>query len=80
MTTLTFKMEEKEARSLRLAARRAKLTLSEYLRRQLRAHTAEPEPAGRTKCRHTGATIFAPAPQHPALTTEAVREMLADFP
>lgn len=80
MTTLTFKVDEDEARSLRLAARRAKLTLSEYLRRQIHANTAEVKPVGRIKCRHTGARIFAPAPQHPPLTTAAVKEMLADFP
>jgi len=80
MTTITFKVGEDEARSLRVAARRAKLTLSEYLRRQIRVNTAELEPVGRIKCRHTGAVIFAKAPHHPPLTTEAVREMLADFP
>jgi hypothetical protein len=34
MTTLTFKVDEDEARSLRAEARRAMLTLSESLRRQ----------------------------------------------
>ena len=80
MTTLTFKVDEDEARSLHVAARRAKLTLSEYLRRQIRANAAEAKPVGHVKCRHTGARIFAPAPQHPPLTSEAIREMLADFP
>ena len=80
MTTLTFKVDEDDARKLRVAARRAKLTLSEYLRRQLRAHAEEVAPVVQIKCRHTGAMIFAPAPHHPPLTTETVREMLADFP
>lgn len=80
MTTLTFKVDEDEARSLRVAARRAKLTLSEYLRRQIRVNAAEGKPVGQVKCRHTGAKIFAPAPQYPLLTTKAVKEMLADFP
>jgi hypothetical protein len=80
MTTLTFKVDEDEARSLHAAARRAKLTLSEYLRRQIRMNTAGAKAVGQVKCRHTGARIFAPAPQHPPLTTEAVKEMLADFP
>jgi hypothetical protein len=80
MPTLTFKVNEDEARSLRVAARRAKLTLSEYLRRQTRLNAAKVEPVGRIKCRRTGAMIFAGAPHHPPLTTEAVREMLADFP
>jgi len=80
MTTLTFKVDEDEALGLRMAARRAKLTLSEYLRRQIRVNTVEAKPVRRIKCRHTGAMIFAPAPQHPPLTTETVKEMLADFP
>jgi hypothetical protein len=80
MTTLTFKVDEHEARNLRVAARRAKLTLSEYLRRQIRVNTAEVKPVGRIKCRHTGVMIFAPSPHHPPLTTGAVKEMLADFP
>jgi hypothetical protein len=80
VTTLTFKVDENEARSLRVAARRAKLTLSEYLRRQIRLNTPKVKPVGQIRCHHTGAMIFAPAPQHPPLTTETVREMLADFP
>ena len=80
MTTLTFKVDEEEARSLRGAARRAKLTLSEYLRRQIRLNAAEVKPVEQTKCPHTGAMIFAQAPQYPQLTTRTVREMLSDFP
>ncbi len=80
MTTLTFKVDEDEARTLRVAARRAKLTLSEFLRRQIRLKAAEVKPVGQIKCRHTGALIFAPAPHHPALTTGTVKEMLVDFP
>ena len=80
MTTLTFKVNEEEALNLRRAARRAKLTLSEYLRRQIRGKPEELKPVGRVKCRHTGAMIFAPMPEHPPLTTETVKELLADFP
>jgi hypothetical protein len=80
MTTLTFKMADDEARNLRAAARRAKLTLSEFVRRRLRMSTVKMKPVGQIKCRHTGAMIFAPAPQHPPLTAAAVKEMLADFP
>ncbi len=80
MTTLTFKVDEEVARSLRFAARRAKLTLSEYLRRQIRINAPDVKPVGQTKCRHTGAMIFAQASQHLPLTTRAVKEMLSDFP
>jgi hypothetical protein len=80
MTTLTFKIAENEARSLRAAARRAKLTLSEYLRRQIRMNLPSVRPVGTLKCRYTGAKIFAPAPHLPPLTTESVKEMLGEFP
>ena len=80
MTTLTFKVDEDEARSLRMAARRAKLTLSEYLRRQIHVNAADVQPVGQIKCRHTGAMIFEPVPHHPRLTTSSVKEILADFP
>lgn len=80
MTTLTFKVQDDEARNVRVAAQRAKLTLSEYLRRQIRTNAEELGPVGQVKCRHTGAMIFGPAPMHPPLTSEAVRDMLANFP
>lgn len=80
MTTLTFKVAEDEAQNLRAAARMANLTLSEFLRRQLRTNPQKPKPAKRVKCRFTGAMIFAPPSHLPILTTESVREMLADFP
>jgi hypothetical protein len=80
MTTLTFKVDEDQARNLRAAARHARLTLSEYLRRQIRVNTPEPKPVRKIKCRHTGAMIFAKTPHLSPLTTETVREMLADFP
>jgi hypothetical protein len=63
-----------------VAARRENLTLSEFLRRQIRSKKVARKPVRRVKCRQTGAVIFAPAPGYPALTTEAVKEMLADFP
>ena len=80
MTTLTFKMDEEEARTLRSAAHRAKLTLSEYVRRQIRINSSDAPPVVQTKCPHTGAMIFARAPQHPPLTTKSVKEMLSEFP
>lgn len=80
MTTLTFKVSETEARSLRMAARRAHLTLSEYLRQQIRSSSAGGPPVRLVKCPSTGAMIFAPDPQTPPLTTGAVKEILTDFP
>ncbi len=80
MPTLTFKVTDLEARQIRALARQQKLSVSEFLRRQ-----AQPE-RGRSReiplviCEHTGATIFGSSPGLPALNTESVRAMLADFP
>ena len=80
MKTMTFKVDEEDARLLRGRARQAKLTLSEYLRRRLLEPVGAPPPVGRVKCPHTGAVVFAPMPSGARLTTESVREMLSDFP
>ena len=74
-------MSDDEARLIRALARREKLTLSDYLRR--RATSASDARSGkvqRTRCKYTGAKIFAASPELPSLSTESVREMLADFP
>ena len=74
-------MSEDEARLIRSLAKREKLTLSEYLRRQASsAPSARPAAVQRTRCKHTGAMIFAANPDIPPLSTNSVREMLADFP
>lgn len=80
MTTLTFKLEDAEARRLRQAAKRARLSLSEYVRRKLRAPETAMEPPPLVKCSGTGAVIFGPSRQLPPLTTESVKEILGDFP
>jgi hypothetical protein len=80
MPTLTFKVTEEEARHIRALARREKISVSEYLRRQAQPTARSTAPIGRARCTHTGATIFAPAPDLPPLTTESVRQMLAEFP
>ncbi|MFZ4774103.1 MAG: plasmid mobilization protein [Terrimicrobiaceae bacterium] len=79
MKTITFKVTDDEARRIRQFARRERLSLSAYLRSR-----AAGTPAGSTikkvRCRLTGAQIFAASPGAAPLTTESVREMLADFP
>jgi len=80
MTTLTFKLDESEARRLRQAAKNARLTLSEYLRRRLQAPEPKVEPLSLVKCSATGAIIFGHSRQLPPLTTESVNEMLGEFP
>jgi hypothetical protein len=78
--TITFKVNDEEARLIRSLARREKTSLSEYLRRKatgIPAGQAQPE---RVLCPHTGAMVFSAMPGRGSLTTEAVRQMLADFP
>ena len=79
MTTLSFKVSEDEAREIRRQAKLAGITVSEFLRR--RAMGKESGVAvEKVRCEFTGAEIFAPLVGAEPLTTEAVREMLADFP
>jgi hypothetical protein len=80
MKTLTFKVSEAEARSLRMAAHRAQLTLSEYLRQRIRANTEAEASVHLVKCPATGAMIFAPDPLKPPLTPAVVKKILTDFP
>ena len=80
MTTLTFKVTEIEARRIRGLARQEKLTLSEYLRRRASGQSRDAVKPGRVKCAFTGAMIFAPLANQPPLTTESVKQIMADFP
>ncbi len=81
MPTISFKISTDGARRLRAAARGAKLTTSEFVRQKV-----SPPPKKKKskpilkRCPYTGAMIFAARPDLPPLTTESVREMLADFP
>lgn len=80
MPTLTFKVSDLEARQIRALARQQKLSVSEFLRRQAQPHRGKAQEIRYVVCQHTGATIFGPTPEFPALNTESVRGMLADFP
>ncbi|MCF7787363.1 MAG: hypothetical protein K9N47_14640 [Prosthecobacter sp.] len=80
MTTITFKVSDADAQVLRRKARAAKTSLSELLRRRVLSGNEPVGNIGLIRCPLTGAEIFAPAPTQPALTTESVRELLADFP
>jgi len=80
MPTLTFKVTDEEARQIRAIARRQKLSVSEFLRRQAQLRREKPTEITRVVCPHTGASIFGPAPELPVLNTETVRGMLAEFP
>lgn len=80
MQTITFKVNDEEARLIRSLARREKTSLSEYLRRKATGIPAGQDQPQRILCPHTGAMVFSGMPGHQPLTTESVRQMLADFP
>ena len=80
MATLTFKVTDEEARLIRSRARRERVTVSEYLRRRAILSLAPARKPAKVRCPHTGAMIFASPDNQPPLTTDAVRELLSDFP
>jgi hypothetical protein len=80
MATLTFKVTDEEARLIRSRARKERVTVSEYLRRRASLSLAPAGKPAKVRCAHTGAMIFASADHQPPLTTNAVRELLSDFP
>ena len=65
---------------MRTRARKEGVSLSEYLRQRARLAMPAPSSPKLVRCPHTGAMIFAAPEDQPPLTTEAVRELLADFP
>ena len=80
MATLSFKVSEDEALLIRARAREEGVSISECLRRRAGLDAPGSGPLGLVRCPHTGAMIFAALDDQPPLTTEAVRELLADFP
>ena len=79
MSTITFKASDQEVKRLRTNAHKAKVSVSEFIRRKL-FNNEQDGTVTLQRCHHTGATIFAPAPHLPPLNTESVRDMLGDFP
>ena len=80
MTTITFKVTDEEARMIRARAKTERLSVSEYLRRRASVPMPATRKPRRVRCAHTGAMIFAATDDRTPLTTELVRELLADFP
>lgn len=80
VATLTFKVTDEEARQIRSRARKERVTVSAYLRLRASLPLAPAGTPAKVRCPHTGAMIFAPPDHQPPLTTDAVRELLADFP
>ena len=79
MKTISFKVTEDEARRIRQFARRERMSLSAYLRSRAAGNPAGGA-IGKTRCKFTGAEIFAAPAGAAPLTTESVREMLSEFP
>ncbi len=80
MATISFKVSDEEARTIRARARLERLTVSEFLRRQAVGVVRPPAAIGRVRCPLTGAIIFDGAEDLPPLTVDSTREILADFP
>jgi hypothetical protein len=80
MATISFKVSEEEALQIRARAKRERLTVSEFLRRQAVGPSRLPAPVQRLSCPFTGATIFEAPEDFPPLTVDSTREMLSDFP
>jgi hypothetical protein len=80
MPTITFKVSTDEARRIRADARGKKMTVSEFIRGRALNGGGKPARFRHTLCSHTGAKIFSSPAGTPPLTTETVREILADFP
>lgn len=79
MTTLTFKVRDEEAALIRRLAKANGITVSEYLR-QKSLPPPQQKPRELVKCKYTGAMIFKGMPGDIPLSTESIKEMLADFP
>jgi hypothetical protein len=80
MTTLSFKVSASEADAIRNEARRARLSVAEFLRRRTRAAHSPPARVSIVRSKHSGARVFSGSPDLPPLTTDTVREMLDSFP
>jgi hypothetical protein len=80
MKTITFKVSDDEARLIRSLAKEERTSLSEYLRRRALGAARPAKLPPRVRCEFTGAMIFDHSPGLAPLTTQTLREMLADFP
>jgi len=78
--TITFKVSDDEACLIRTLAKRERATVSEYLRQRATGMSRAAALPQRRRCEFTGAMIFAPLAGQNGMTTESVREMLANFP
>ena len=79
MKTISFKVTDDEALRIRQQARKARMSLSDFLRRRA-AGNGPVGSVGKITCEFTGAEILGPLTGAPPLTNESVREALTDFP
>ena len=83
MPTLTFKVTEKDAAQIRRLARKERRTVSDYLRRRAIPASSSSTPAGSYHIETspiTGLPVMHAPAGTPPVTSEQVRELLADFP
>lgn len=80
MKTLTFKVSDDMAKQLKADARREKLSLSEFVRKRLSAGSGDEPIVSRELCTESGVEVFTSKGKLRPLTTEMVKEYLADFP
>lgn len=80
MTTISFKVSPKEALDIRARAKRERITVSEFLRRQAAAPSPSPQKSRLSRCPYTGAMVFDPIESSRPLTVESTREYLSDYP
>lgn len=80
MTKISSKVDELAAGIIRLQADRNGVTVPELLRPKPHLVPVPPVKPGTVRCPHTGAPVFSAPDTRPPFTTEALRELLADFP
>jgi hypothetical protein len=78
--TLTFKVSDDVARQLKDEARQERVSLSELVRRRLRAGSSDELLVSRELCPESGVEVFTSKGKLQPLTTEIVKEYLANFP
>ena len=83
MTTITFKVSDREAAQIRRLAKKEECTVSEYLRRRAMPKESPGAPAAAYHIEISPATglpvMHAPAGA-PRVSSEQIRELLVDFP
>jgi len=79
MKTISLKVTEEEEIYLKRQAKKNRLSVSEYIRRQACRPSAKQDLSQTTICEKTGVEIFVGGARG-TLTNEDVAEMLSDFP